>query len=586
MEITRLNFIETLPIITEAIEDSSFIAIDAEFTGLTSRRRENALDTCDERYLKLINGTKDFMIVQFGVCTFNWDEEQQQYIAKPFNFFTFPRPYNRQMPDIKFLCQSSSLEFLANQGFDFNKWVCHGIPFLLPVNEDKLRQMVASRSSQSNDSTETEPMPIPPAFEKTIEVIMNKVEAFIADSEQKALSLPPSSPLVRRLVYSHVNAAHKTCLHLESKTNEEKEKYVKMTKCSGEEKKALERQKIDKENVEVEEAVGFSKIIRLLSQSGKLVLGHNMLLDLLHTIRLFVSPLPATLDGFKALAKGVLPRLIDTKVMASTEPLQSLFHLSHLEEVYKTCCKAPFAMPHVLFSEGFDQYAGDIEGSKSHEAGYDAYMTGIAFLAMASYLEKQRDGSSPCGEVDVEIIKPFMNKIFLYPRMEDIPYLNISGEDLVPSRDHVFYVEHPSEWQFTDIQKLFKDFGFVYITKINEMSAFVSVAKRERATKVLQKLQKNNRPYRIQSYSVYHSNGKKDNTYQVNHHEPSTSSQDANTNEQEHCITPCDTPDGPSFKRSTRGESDVEDGEIPDSPEPLKKKLKGEHTYFDEPEDW
>jgi poly(A)-specific ribonuclease len=70
MEVTRSNFKEVLPVISKAIEDSSFIAIDAEFTGLTARKRENDyFDTCEERYQKLINGAKDFTIVQFGICT-------------------------------------------------------------------------------------------------------------------------------------------------------------------------------------------------------------------------------------------------------------------------------------------------------------------------------------------------------------------------------------------------------------------------------------------------------------------------------------------------------------------------------------
>ena len=34
MEVTRHNFAEKLPLIEEAIENASFIAIDGEFTGM------------------------------------------------------------------------------------------------------------------------------------------------------------------------------------------------------------------------------------------------------------------------------------------------------------------------------------------------------------------------------------------------------------------------------------------------------------------------------------------------------------------------------------------------------------------------
>ncbi|XP_028393446.1 poly(A)-specific ribonuclease PARN-like [Dendronephthya gigantea] len=598
MEVTRLNFKEVLPIISGAIENSSFIAIDAEFSGLTVRRRENALDTCKERYQKLINGVRDFTIMQFGICTFSWDDEQQQYLAKPFNFYIFPKPYNRQMPDTRFLCQSSSLDFLAGQGFDFNKWIYHGIPFLLPSDEEKLRRTVGNyqkptptNGTPSTPNTE-EPIPVPPVFEKTIELIMKKVEKFVEDPEQQSLSLPPSSPFVRKLVYSSVKTTHKTGLHLESKTNEDNDKYIVIKKCSEEEKKELENEKLNQEQVGVEQAVGFSKVIRLLAQSGKVLLGHNMLLDLLHTVKLFVSPLPNDIDGFKALAKGLFPRLIDTKVMASTSPLQEHFSLSHLEEVYKKCAEAPFVKPNVLFPEGFEDY---LDTSKSHEAGYDAYMTGVAFIAMASYLEKIQDGSSPCGEMDIEIIKPFLNKIFLFPRMEDIPYLNLGGEDPVPSRDHVFHLEHPESWQFSDIQKLFKDFGYIYITKIDETASFVSVSKRERAPNVMPRLDKAGVPYRIMKYSRF---------YGIDDTTTTSVGNDANSGKDGidgHHLTPQQFPKKRSLETPTKtpeelgsskqskdnvSSSDVEEGELPDSPEPAKKKLKGEHTFFEEPDDW
>ena len=424
MEVTRSNFKEVLPVISKAIEDSSFIAIDAEFTGLTARKRENDyFDTCEERYQKLINGAKDFTIVQFGICTFSWDDEQQQYIAKPFNFYIFPKPYNKQMPDMRFLSQSSSLDFLAGHGFDFNKWIYQGIPFLLPPDEGRLRQMVSTNHHQAMSGGSPS---IPPEFATTIKLVMKKVEKFIKDPEKESLSLPSFSPRVHELVYSCVKSAHKTGLRLESKKNEDNDRYIEITKWS-----EAENEKYDQEEVQIEQAVGFTKVISLLSKSGKVILGHNMLLDLLHMIRLFLSPLPDNLDDFKAVVKGTVPSLIDTKVMASTKPLQRHFPRSHLQGVYERSSEAPFVKPNVLFTEDFQDYS---DGTKAHEAGFDAYMIGVAFIAMASFLEKQRrDGSMSRREMDLEIIKPYLNKIFLFPKLKDFLYLNLNGDDTAMS---------------------------------------------------------------------------------------------------------------------------------------------------------
>lgn len=603
MEVTRLNFKEALPVISEAIEDASFLAIDAEFSGLTVKKKSNSLDTCEERYHKLIYGIKDFTILQFGISTFSWDEEQQQYVAKPFNFYIFPKPYNRQMPDMKFLCQSSSMDFLASQGFDFNKWIYHGIPFLLPYDEDKLRRLMETRREEDlneQNSTTTTPktkkgkyqsITIPPEFEKTIENIMKKIAEFIEDPNEKTLSLPPSTPFVRKLVYGSVKSTYKSGLHLESKVIEKDKKHIVISKVTEDEKKYLENEKSNREDNEIELAIGFSKVIRMISQSGKIILGHNMLLDLLHMIRLFSCPLPGDLDGFKALVRGIFPRLVDTKLMASTKPLQDHFPLTHLEEVYKKSSEEPFQKPNVLLAEGFEQY---LESSKAHEAGFDAYITGVSFLAMVSYLQKLRDGAVSETEIDFEVTKPFLNKIFLFPRIEDIPYLNLSGSDLTPNRDHVFYVEFPETWQFSDIQSLFKDFGYVYISRLNSTSAFVSVAKRERATKVLYKLDIDDVPYRIMSYNEYHNGSTEDD-------EDGAGGSDYPQNKS-HDVSPTPSPrvsPSPKPARASREltkevtplDDEVEEGELPDSPEasnsaePPRKKPKNQQD-FEEPDEW
>ena len=43
---------------------------------------------------------------------------------------------------------------------------------------------------------------------------------------------------------------------------------------------------------ELEEASGFASIIQILSESGKVIVGHNMLLDIMHTLHQFSCPLP------------------------------------------------------------------------------------------------------------------------------------------------------------------------------------------------------------------------------------------------------------------------------------------------------
>ncbi|CDR19121.1 unnamed protein product [Oncorhynchus mykiss] len=72
----------------------------------------------------------------------------------------------------------------------------------------------------------------------------------------------------------------------------QKERYIQISKVDDEERKRRERQKQEREQEELNDAVGFSRVIHAISKSGKLVVGHNMLLDVMHTIHQFYCVLP------------------------------------------------------------------------------------------------------------------------------------------------------------------------------------------------------------------------------------------------------------------------------------------------------
>ena len=60
----------------------------------------------------------------------------------------------------------------------------------------------------------------------------------------------------------------------------------------------------------------------MITESKKLIIGHNMLLDLMYSIRQFVSALPETLDEFKSMLLCIFPQVLDTKLMASQLPFK------------------------------------------------------------------------------------------------------------------------------------------------------------------------------------------------------------------------------------------------------------------------
>ena len=110
--------------------------------------------------------------------------------------------------------------------------------------------------------------------------------------------------------------------------------------------------KIDEKNQqelnELENASGFSKVIKKISASNKPVVGHNMLMDICFMINQFVAPLPETLSEFKSLLNRHFPFVCDTKLMANTTPFKEDITDTSLEELLRILLQGkPFDMPDV-----------------------------------------------------------------------------------------------------------------------------------------------------------------------------------------------------------------------------------------------
>uniref|UniRef100_A0A7M4E7E5 Poly(A)-specific ribonuclease PARN n=1 Tax=Crocodylus porosus TaxID=8502 RepID=A0A7M4E7E5_CROPO len=468
----------------------------------------NGFDTPEERYQKLKKHSMDFLLFQFGLCTFKYDHMEEKYIMKSFNFYIFPKPFNRSSPDVKFVCQSSSIDFLANQGFDFNKVFRNGIPYLNQEEERQLREQYDEKRSQANGAGSLSyispnatkcPVTIPEDQKKFIERVVERIEDFLKNEENESLELEPCTGFQRKLIYQTVSWKYPKGIHVETLETEKKERYIIISKVDEEERKRREQQKQEKEQGQLNDAVGFSRVIHAIANSCKLVIGHNMLLDVMHTIHQFYCPLPDDLNEFKEVTSCVFPRLLDTKLMASTQPFKELINNTSLAELEKRLKEVPFNPPKVESAEGFPSY--DTASEQLHEAGYDAYITGLCFISMANFLGSFL--SPPKNHVSArsKLIEPFFNKLFLM-RVTDIPYLNLEGPDLQPKRDHVLHVTFPKEWKTSDLYQLFSAFGNIQVSWIDDTSAFVSLSQPEQV-QIAVNTSRYAESYRIQTYAEY-----------------------------------------------------------------------------------
>ena len=59
----------------------------------------------------------------------------------------------------------------------------------------------------------------------------------------------------------------------------------------------MESDQVEMDNLEG--TMGFTRVIQRITESGKLVVGHNMLLDVAFTLNQFAAPLPTDYLEFK-----------------------------------------------------------------------------------------------------------------------------------------------------------------------------------------------------------------------------------------------------------------------------------------------
>ncbi|XP_071490969.1 target of EGR1 protein 1-like [Diadema antillarum] len=130
IDIHRDNFTDFWPAINLAIQTASFIAIDAELSGLGCRRNLMA-KSIEDRYRFISEVAKTRSILSIGISCFRLLEDQGnenttvnppnqlKFVAQTFNILT--------LCNEDYMVEPGALQFLVGHGFDFNKQYSSGV---------------------------------------------------------------------------------------------------------------------------------------------------------------------------------------------------------------------------------------------------------------------------------------------------------------------------------------------------------------------------------------------------------------------------------------------------------------------------
>ncbi|KAJ3280896.1 hypothetical protein HK104_000340 [Borealophlyctis nickersoniae] len=463
MEVLKNNFETMLGIMADAIKEADIVAVDTELTGIQTDPTlfNKLIDTPQQRYTKIKTSASTHLVTQYGICCFRWDADTETYIAKPFNVYIFPQTGQRLFNlDRSFLSQTSSLEFLMKNKFDFNKWISQGVPYMTLDEEEEARLRIGSYHMGSEimiDDTNRE----------FVETSLSIIDTWLQNSPDKTITITTPSSYHKRLIHQEVKKRYNATLGTDGKSGQ-----VEVSKLTVEERGAKVDEKEGALLEELSQLIGFRRVMEAISESGKPVIGHNMYLDLCHTYHHFHRRLPNELEDFKKGLHQLFPK--------------------YVAELHRD-----FA--------GYDSDEGSF-----HEAGYDAYATGVAFLRMAA-IATGGDGQKPI-DFGHSVFRDTINKLYLM--RSDLLFMNVNGPDDAPDRDHFFHIEgFPGGTPNPDLHDEFRPYyGQVSIHWIDASSCFIEVKDKEKAKLLAKSLSRDSKAksvsgskfkYRMQTWAAH-----------------------------------------------------------------------------------
>ncbi|XP_033090183.1 poly(A)-specific ribonuclease PNLDC1 isoform X2 [Trachypithecus francoisi] len=373
MDVGADEFEESLPLLQELVQEADFVGLDIEFTGLRSNlsgpQQISLFDLPSDWYLKTRQSVQQFTVCQIGLSVFSAIEgEANKYIAHSCNFFLFPTTFG--ILDSEFSFQASSVQFLNQYGFNYNKFLKNGIPYMNEEQEKKIRHDILTGNWRVRSSPDKD----------QIKAVIDKVTRWLdLAKEGDWMTLPGIAgfqafevQLVLRQALPDIWTVLRDEGVVVKKVSKQHRWYLQNTSC--------DRESCWKENILLS-ARGFSVFFQMLVKAQK-EMNFPRVSNLSEVYEVLNSDLNPT--------KNSGPEIV---------------HASRCEKYVKTKCP--------------------------HEAAYDAFLCGSVLLKVAHLLLQKIHGIDPVPESSfpqyLDVLAPYVNQVNLIRAR--VPKINFSGPD-------------------------------------------------------------------------------------------------------------------------------------------------------------
>eukprot|EP00455_Lapot_gusevi_P041194 TRINITY_DN474_c0_g2_i2.p1 TRINITY_DN474_c0_g2~~TRINITY_DN474_c0_g2_i2.p1 ORF type:complete len:636 (+),score=199.19 TRINITY_DN474_c0_g2_i2:100-2007(+) len=408
MDVTKSNFSAAADEFERHLAAAEFVSFDLEMTGIRVDGVDPSWsDPTASFYRKAKRVASTYNIIQIGLAIFEKTPEGG-YVSRPFNFFLIPASSKGFNPRITF--ETAALEFNRDHGMDFNKWVREGVPYMPAAVAKALYDelgLAALNNEEKSDNGEAPPEKKRRKIilhyandQKTVDEALEGLEQWTLNPDSNEYLTAELDSYLRAAVFQLFEEKHPEFVY-ETRDNKKRKAPIAALRLTPEEKAERQQKLLEAKSNEYSQRIGFRRIWTALAKSGKPIVGHNCMFDLLFLYHHLEAFLPDSLSEYKTQLHSLFSTVFDTKYLCSAQnPCQPLYEdtaLGSLFEVYRQRVAPPpdadnkdamaiecaHPIPNIQLAQGFDKYT---DGSDSyHEAGFDAYITGCVFLFLSSH---------------------------------------------------------------------------------------------------------------------------------------------------------------------------------------------------------
>nr|CCD13380.1 unnamed protein product [Trypanosoma congolense IL3000] len=477
MQVTKDNLTAVLPKFMHLLQTCDFYAFDEEMTGINvSEIQETITDTPEESYRAKRAAASRYNIIQVGICLFQRKREGTEtstpvsYVAHPFNFVLFPNHMD-DLTDVErpqdVVLSPSSLAFLRRHDMNFQSWVYRGMTYCNAAQEAALRQKHEEKHGskpkglpcqQQRHHAQTMELLLEEEREwlnaslAAAKVLRERAQAALERARAQQTRHPRTVELDalmdlkqsggREVILQPQRSKNaRECLEWHMDEHYE-DIFLTFRRAGGvyhgtmralfptERAQLLEKERASRDR-ELVDKLGFRLVFKALVESKKPCVGHNCLADILFLLASFDGEPPGTLPAFKHRVGHLFPMVFDTKYIATRQDLfpPARFTAHYLggyfdEYGFNSACI------HVSLPLGFEAYdpltiagGGGGGNSPTHEAGYDALLTGVLLLNLLAEV----------GVLDVaEAPLALVNRLALFRSLFAIHLGEDEGDEYLP----------------------------------------------------------------------------------------------------------------------------------------------------------